>query len=500
MSLAARRTAFVLVLSFVPWLLVPGPAAEARIRKPNIIFILADDQTVGTLGPMRNVRSLIQRQGTRYTSAYISNPICCPSRASILTGLYSHTNLTYTNQDGEGTPTDPWERYGGAYAFEEVGNNETRTLAYALDQGGYYTGLVGKYLNGYGSYADVFHGDGTAGSGSGWKPAGWDRWVAFYEDNGLYYDYRLNVDGRVERYGSRARDHSTKVLGDQAVAFIQERPADQPFFLYFSPYAAHSDFTPEPRDTDRFLDLGAYESPAVGEDVGDKPTYVQDRPTGQAQDAQTRIRVFQTLYGLDRQVGRIIRSLSDRDLANTIIVYMSDNGLGNGEHNWSYKIAPYERVINVPLIIRGPGIPVGARDDSFVLNVDLMPTLLAMAGVARLPTDGAVIPSNRKRFLLEAMYYPRERGSVPTYCGIVTRRWKYVVYSPTPAQAPIVDADLVHGDYEEELYDRKRDPWELTNVASSRLARVQDLRVQLSNLCAPAPPDTTARWWNAWAA
>ena len=486
------------LIVFVALPLVPlGEAARAAAGPPNIILIVSDDQPIGTLSAMPNVRKLLRRQGTRFTAAYASNPICCPSRASILTGLYAHTTMTYTNQDGTGGAGDPWLFYGGSYAFHEVGHNEPRTLAAYLHEAGYYTALVGKYLNGYRRYADAFHGDGSAGSGAGWRPIGWDRWIALYSDNGSYFDYDLNVDGEIVHHGTEARDHSTRVLGNQAVRFLGGRP-DQPFFLYFAPYAAHGGFEPEPRDEDLFLEAKGYDSPAVGEDVGDKPSYIQARPDGQVQRDEARVRVLQTLYGLDRQVGRILSALSADELANTIVFYLSDNGLSNGEHRWMSKLVPYERSIRIPLLVRWPGrVAAGATDDSFVLNVDVLPTLLAAAGQGPVETDGLDIlgPDERTAFLLEAMYYPHaSQGSVPTYCGIVTRGWKYVVYSPND-----IEPSLVVPPFEEELYNRRRDPWELENVAQERPAKVAEMRAALAALCNPRPPDTTPAWWAAWA-
>lgn len=491
-----KRLCLLLVLLALPLVWVGYPARAAS-SPPNIILIVTDDQTIGTLKAMPNVRALIKNGGTSYTSAYISNPICCPSRAAILTGLYSHSSMTYTNQDGGGARSEPWLRYGGAYGFHELGNNENRTLANLLHEQGYYTGLIGKYLNGYRRYADGFHGDGSQGSGAGWKPAGWDRWVSFYENNGEYLDYDLNVDGHITHFGSGPREHSTRVLGNRAVRFLRDRP-DQPFFLYFAPFAPHGDFVPEKRDSDMFLSTKAFDSPAVGEDVSDKPTYIQARPDGKVQDALTRMKILQTLYGVDRQVGRIIDTLSPEDLANTIVVYMSDNGQSTGEHDWLYKLVPYERTIQVPLLMRWPGhVAAGTTDDSFVVNVDVFPTLLAAAGHAPVASDGIDIlgPAERTEFLLEGMYYPREtQGSVPTYCGIVTRGWKYVVYSPTEEEGR-----LVVPPFEEELYNRQRDPWELENVAANRPAKVAEMRNALKTLCDPRPPDTTDAWWDAWA-
>lgn len=476
------------------------PATPTQDDRPNIIVIVTDDQTIGTLRAMPRVRALLQEQGTTYPNAYVTNPLCCPSRASILTGQYSHHTMTYTNRGIPGA-TDPWRRFGGTYAFHDVGTNEARTIAAYLHADGYYTGLVGKYLNGYAAYADRTHGDGSFGSGASWKPTGWDRWAAFYAPSaGDYLRYQLNVDGDLQRFGSARHEHSTRVLGDEAVRFIQTRPADRPFFLFFAPRAGHGRFIPEPRDEDLFRDVAAFDSPAVRDDVRDKPRYIRRGPRGaKLLDAESRMRLFQTLYGLDRQVGRIVAALTPEELANTLIVYLSDNGLGNGEHQWGYKLVPYERSIRVPLIVRWNGhLASGVRDDRFVLNVDLLPTLLEAAGHEPVPTDGVSIdgPSERRTLLLESMYFPRgAKGSVPTYCGIVTHRWKYVVYSPTRAEP-----GLVLRPFEEELYDRSNDPWELRNVAPDNRAKVRDLRDALAELCDPPPPDTRDRWWNAWAA
>jgi arylsulfatase A-like enzyme len=163
-----------------------------------------------------------------------------------------------------------------------------------------------------------------------------------------------------------------------------------------------------------------------------------------------------------------------------------------------WKLVPYERSISVPFLMRWPGhVAAGRTDDSFVLNLDIFPTLLAAAGHAPVASDGVDIlgPVDRTEFLLEGMYYPRRvQGSAPTYCGIVTRDWKYVVYSPTDAEP-----HLVIPPFEDELYNRRRDPWELKDVAPTRPAKVAEMRDALRPLCDPRPPDTTDAWWEAWA-
>ena len=222
-----------------------APSTEGA--RPNVIVILTDDQTVGTLQLMPNVRALA-RGGTTFANAFISNPLCCPSRAAILTGLTSGHTGVWTNGDGD-------HRWGGWSSFRhnalnedgspyDGGSNEDRTIAAALSAAGYRTGLYGKYLNHY---------DLPDGGVAPPIPPGWTNWFSFVGNNGQYYDYRISDQGQLERYGSAPRDYSTDVLGRAARGFLRSpdiQDGSRPFFLYYAPFAPHGSMVPGPRDHD----------------------------------------------------------------------------------------------------------------------------------------------------------------------------------------------------------------------------------------------------------
>ena len=185
---------------------------------------MTDDQRYDTLWAMPEVRQRLIRPGIPFRNAFVVNPLCCPSRASILTGQYSHTTGVYRNV-GE---------YGGFDAFRD-----DSTIATWLQGADYRTALIGKYLNGY---ADTEY-----------IPPGWDRWAALEHAPGYYYDYILNLDGELIRYGASPNDYSTDVLADLAVSFIEE--TEGPLLLYFAPHAPHGPPEPVPGHETAFSDL-----------------------------------------------------------------------------------------------------------------------------------------------------------------------------------------------------------------------------------------------------
>jgi N-acetylglucosamine-6-sulfatase len=193
-------------------------AAPARAAQPNIVLIVTDDQRWDTLAHMPTVQSELAGRGVSFENGFVTNPLCCPSRASILTGAYSHTNRVYMN-DGF---------MGGFNGFRDES-----TVATWLDDAGYETALVGKYLNGYpGSYV----------------PPGWDRWVAFTKTG--YCRYGFNIDGEDFPITDQTT-YSTDFLSQEAVSFLQAAP--RPFFLYFAPFAPHEPATPAERHKERIL-------------------------------------------------------------------------------------------------------------------------------------------------------------------------------------------------------------------------------------------------------
>ena len=429
-----------------------------RNDPPNVVLILTDDQRWDTVSAMPTVISELAGHGISFERGYVSNPLCCPSRASILTGRYSHSNGVYTNKNGQ--------PHGGFRAFDD-----RSTVATWLDEAGYRTAMLGKYFNGYeGPYV----------------PPGWDRWFATYV-NGAFYDYLATDDGVVRTYGSDAADYGTTVLATEAVRFIESTPLDTPLFLYFAPHAPHEPAMAAPGDRRAYTDLGAWRPPNYDEaDVSDKPAYIRDQPRMDAV-ASARIDEFRrsqhaSLLAVDRAVGTIVDALEQTErLSNTLIVYTSDNGMLWGEHRWATKLVPYEESIHVPFIVRfDPMIGSPRGDEHLVVNIDLAPTIADVAGASApgadgqslVPLFGSVPGPWRSEFLLEHMQH--SDGGVPTYCGVHSDRYVYVRYRTD----------------EEELYDLERDPTELANRVENQWyaeTRMQ-MRQRLRELCDPPPP------------
>jgi N-acetylglucosamine-6-sulfatase len=477
-----------------------GSPAQAPSRPPpNVLIFLADDQPVGTFGAMPNVRHLLIDRGRRFERGYVTDPLCCPSRASILTGAYAHTTGVYATIHGDGSR--PWERTGGAAAFAARGGEE-RSLAAVLDPT-YQTALFGKYLNDYRAYADGIH--------HGYVPGGWDVWRAFYMEGAGYYGYRLNIDGRVRGYGHKPRQLSTDLLGRQLLRWLKRRDTTEPFFAMFAPYAPHAPARSSipAGDAGRFADLPPYRSPAFDErDVSDKPSYIRRQtPLSSAERASIqslRRDQFESLHTFDRWVGRIVRRVERTgEASDTVFIYLSDNGVAWGEHRWRGKLVPYERAIHIPFVVRADGlVRPGLDRRSFALTIDVFPTVMELVfgpdwrdhvpagavveGQSLVPELTGQGSDARGAFLVENLYAPQDNAKVstPTYCAAVTRRWKYVLYSPTPYAS-----GLVRGAFEQELYDLRRDPFELRDRSRGRPGIVARMRDRLSDLCAPTPPD-----------
>jgi N-acetylglucosamine-6-sulfatase len=433
-----------------------GPTGQ--LDRPDVVLILTDDQRWDTLAEMPTVGRDLVGHGISFERGYVSNPLCCPSRASILTGRYSHSNGVYTNQNGQ--------PYGGFRAFDD-----RSTVATWLDEAGYRTALLGKYFNGYeGPYV----------------PPGWDRWFATYGD-GAFYDYLATDDGVVKAYGSDPTDYGTTVLAGEAVRFIESTPPDMPLFLYFAPHAPHEPAMPAPGDRRAYTDLRPWRPSNYDEvDVSDKPAYIRNQNPLDALEG-ARLDEFRrsqlgSLMAVDRAVGTIVDTLEKTGrLANTMIVFTSDNGMLWGEHRWGTKLVPYEESIHMPFVVRFDAMIASPRtDDRLVVNIDLAPTFAELAHVGAHGAEGSsLIPllgdgaaSWRTDFLLEHMQH--SRGGVPTYCGVHSERYVFVRYRTG----------------EEELYDLERDPAELVNrVESARYAEIRrQMFERLRELCDPLPP------------
>ena len=479
LSIAGIVTATALglaVVAMAPAQGTPPAAAEARSSTPpNVIIILTDDQRAGTEVGMPIVMRELAGKGVRFPNAFVPTSWCCPSRASLLTGKYSHGTGVWEN-----TSTDS---YGAWPAFAN-GGEEKDTLATRLNDMGYRTGLFGKYLNGLDEAPPRY------------KPPGWDVFAGLVR--GSYWNYRLSNDPIAGRPGRRT--YLTDELGQQTARFIRSTPADTPLFAMFTPFAPHMPFDPGPYAgetrrrglTAKVMRETQWPSPSVNqEDMTGYPRYMQrlkpsetfDKREGYTLD-QVLMRTQDMLLGVDTSVGTILEALRETGrLDNTLIVFASDNGYLLGEHRLQRKNVPYDRSIRVPLLMRFDGrLGRGVIDDRVAAaNIDIYATVMDALGTSNPAVDGRTLLSTspyRSGVLLEATLWRSLRR--PAYCGWRERDFLFVRYSTG----------------EEEFYDYREDPYELRNaIEDPRYASLIDtMRERVREECNPRPPTFT---WSA---
>ncbi|HOJ75226.1 MAG TPA: sulfatase [Phycisphaerae bacterium] len=446
-----------------------GRETEVEDRsRPNFVFILVDDLRYDALSctGSRIVKTpqidRIASAGVRFTNAFATTSLCSPSRASFLTGMYAHAHGVRDND----TELDPkWP-----------------TFPRVLREHGYATAYIGKWHMGMDDQP---------------RP-GFDYWLSF-KGQGEYYDPQLNENGR--RF--QARGYTTDILTQYAVDYItQDR--DRPFCLYLSHKAVHADFIPAKRHENLLADFDFPEPANYRDDYAGKPEWqrvvrirggrlrrpapptipktLEVKPwTDEQSRLKRRLDYYRTLASVDESVGRVLGALKETGrLANTVVVFAGDNGFFQGEHNGlTDKRWAYEESIRIPLLAAGPGIPRGRQIDAMVLNLDLAPTFLDLAGAPIPPS----VQGRSLRPLLESrevawrtsfLYeYFREDWlpGVPDILGVRTQEWKYVTYPGLEDTA--------------ELYDLRTDALELRNLADDPAARDQLARMQaeLDRLC-----------------
>lgn len=493
------RLGLTLLLLVAGSIMPASTSAQAQgPRRPNIIFILADDLDGGALGTFEHLprlRSLLTERGTTFSNAFVSLSLCCPSRASILRGQYAHNTEIFTN-------TPP----GGGFLKAYQLGLESSTAATWLHEAGYRTVLLGKYLNGY-PHAEA--------GGATYIPPGWDEWYSPVSgDPYSEFNYRLNENGSIVAYGRAPEDYMVDVLAHKAAAFIG-RTTEKPFFMYLAPYVPHGPATPAPRYADAFPGAAAPRTSSFNEtDVSDKPAWVQSRPRlsgnqiGQL-DSLYRKRL-QSMLAVEDLLEELISTLERTgQLENTYIFFTSDNGFHMGQHRlMSGKNTAFDEDLRVPLIVRGPEVLAGRVVEQFALNIDFAPTFAELAGAtppdfvdgrSLVPLLRRTLPASgwRQAFLME-------HGFLEGFSGPANRAGRAVqglragrqaepapeepldafdevvaaqpVQPAQPVQQPppfqgIRTVDKKYVEYQEtgerELYDLSKDPSELQNLGAT---------------------------------
>ncbi len=519
-------------------------SAQANEVPPNIIVILTDDlskdlfDTLADNGWLPNIKEHIINNGIRFENSFVTNAVCCPSRATLLTGLYSHNHGVFSNKSPH--PLKAGITWPGWLPKEGDPGKEGNALPVWIRAKGYYTGYIGKYLNGYGISAPD-----TVSDPKTYIPAGWDDWQGLIDPTTYkVYDYMLNDNGSIVSYGTAENDYQTDVLAGRAVEFINSRATtDEPFFLIVSPLAPHVEvdnliesvsennislgyeaiIRPAPRHehlVDKDLSNNELPGPPMKpsfneQDMSDKPScpfpwpeyglYMNFDPfcIGDMPEMSVDIDVPNVeqqfkhmgaaLLAVDDMVGDIVRTLSEKGLFDqTVIIFTSDNGWFFGEHRSFGKEAPYEESIRVPLVVKNADSIDPAIAKQIVVNNDLAPTIAELAN-AEIPyhPDGRSFqpllqnPSSRnwqrKTFLIEHWYIPSLiKFQFPTAFAIrhVDDALDYL-YVNTHADK----IELNKTTYRE-FYDLNSDPYQLTSYPiRENLTRVLDNYLNYFRLC-----------------
>ncbi|PYQ53562.1 MAG: hypothetical protein DMF78_08680 [Acidobacteria bacterium] len=420
----------------------PAPAPSAApLRRPNIVFLLTDDLDVRTSDMMPRLPALIGQHGLTFTRAYVTQSLCAPSRASILTGQYPHNHRVLDNTGPD----------GGFPAFRR--GPEASTLPMWVRAAGYRTALVGKYMNGYPSL-----------NRPDYIPQGWDQWNAQLTEltQDRYVNYFLNENGTVNAYGHSEEEYETDVLTRRATTFIEKAVNDnKPFFLYLATDAPHLPAISAPRHATLLKGTQAPRVPSFNQsNVNDKPAFVRNADPLQPKDIKRLDMVetdrLRTMLAVEDMLASVLSVLAaNQVLDNTYVIFTSDNGLMLGEHRLvTTKNVAYEEAIRVPLIVMGPGISAATRDDDHaVLNIDFAPTLAELTG--------ATTPPN-----LDGRSFARLlRGESVT-------DWRNDLVSESISYTGGVSAVLRSANYaytelesnEKELYDMRNDPYQIVNL------------------------------------
>uniref|UniRef100_A0A8C2QS86 N-acetylglucosamine-6-sulfatase n=1 Tax=Capra hircus TaxID=9925 RepID=A0A8C2QS86_CAPHI len=339
-------------------------------RRPNVVLVLADDQdeVLGGMTPLKKTKALIGEMGMTFSSAYVPSALCCPSRASILTGKYPHNHHVVNNTLEGNCSSKSWQKIQEPNTFPAI----LRSMC------GYQTFFAGKYLNEYGA---------PDAGGLGHVPLGWSYWYAL-EKNSKYYNYTLSINGKARKHGENySVDYLTDVLANVSLDFLDYKSNSEPFFMMISTPAPHSPWTAAPQYQNAFQNVFAPRNKNFNIHGTNKHWLIRQAKTPmtnssiQFLDNAFRKR-WQTLLSVDDLVEKLVKRLEfNGELNNTYIFYTSDNGYHTGQFSLPIdKRQLYEFDIKVPLLVRGPGIKPNQTSKMLVANIDLGPTILDIAG------------------------------------------------------------------------------------------------------------------------
>ncbi len=439
----------------------PADAPVTGAAKPNIVFILTDDLSMNLLRFMPHVEAM-QRNGLTFRDYFVSDSLCCPSRASILTGNLPHDTHIFSNFGPD----------GGFGTFYRRGE-ERHTFADALQGAGYLTAMMGKYLNGYLPRSGHVADGAVAGTPATYVPPGWNEWDVAgwgYPE----FNYRLNQDGSLHFAGHRPSDYLTDVIARLGVDFINQAAArHQPFFLEEATFAPHSPYVPAPRDKHRFAGLTAPRPPSFDRLPTDAPRWLVNRQPLTRRHIRRINRAYrrraQSVLAVDHLIAQIEQTLTADGIAqNTYLVFSSDNGYHTGEYRLlPGKLTAFDTDIHVPLIVIGPGVSPGTNTTALAENIDLAKTFAGLAGTSLSGDGHSLVPllsglhprAWRTRVLVEH-HGPDLSGADPDY-------QRSGAGNPRTYEA-MRAGDFLYVEYddaEREYYDLRRDPFELHNIA-----------------------------------
>jgi arylsulfatase A-like enzyme len=453
----------------------PQPDPEPPRTQPNVIVILTDDLDKTLMPYLPHVTGLIRDQGAELTNFYVEQSSCCPSRASILSGLYAHNH---------GVIGNVWPE-GGYDRWKETAQDDD--LAVWLDRAGYRSAMLGKYFNEYPYHPGSRLSDEEKTERREYVPPGWQSWASPAQGNAYAQThYKLNVDGHLD--ADFHEDYLDQWLGDRALSLVDGADgfdfAEGGQFLYYASYSPHTPYAYPPAYESQFTDATYPRTPDFDEaDVSDKFGLTRTRKPLSATDEATIDETFRerirSVQVLDQTVARLVQELAAQGaLDDTYLIFTSDNGYIMGNHRREIgKYNQFQGTVNVPFYVRGPGITPGSTYDDLAGNIDIAPTIADIAGATpREDVDGLSLlpllhddqPLERRYFLLgraltptntttangleeapESYVESRRSSRLNDFTGVTNGRYKLIRYTHLP---------------HEELYDLRHDPYELDNL------------------------------------